>query len=91
VVLDRVSQPKNLAIAFNFAAQSFRSVEGLASLSQYFETAAVLKRYSDMIRFQRDSPGAPRVRGAWEAVAARFELDGSFAIFELLMFCSIIA
>jgi len=42
MVLDRVSQPKNLAIAFNFAAQSFRSVEGLASLSQYFETAAVL-------------------------------------------------
>ena len=48
-------------------------------------------RYSDMIRFQRDRPGAPRVRGAWEAVAAWFELDGSFAIFELLMFCSIIA
>jgi hypothetical protein len=42
MVLDCVSQPKNLAIAFNFAAQSFRSVEGLARLSQYFETAAVL-------------------------------------------------
>ena len=28
MVLDRVSQPKNLAIAFNFAAQSFRSIEG---------------------------------------------------------------
>jgi hypothetical protein len=91
MVLDRVSQPKNLAIAFNFAAQSFRSVEGLACLSQYFETAAVLNPVLGHIRFQRDSPGAPRVRGAWEAVAAWFELDGSFAIFELLMFCSIIA
>jgi hypothetical protein len=41
VVLDRVSQPKNLAITFNFAAQSFRPVEGLAGLSQHFEPTAV--------------------------------------------------
>jgi hypothetical protein len=32
VILNRVSQPKNLAITFNFAAQSLRPVEGLTSL-----------------------------------------------------------
>jgi hypothetical protein len=33
-----------------------------------------------MMRFQRDRPESPRVRGGWEAVRAGFDLDGSFAI-----------
>jgi len=42
MVSDCALKSQNIAVAFNFASERFRSVKGLASLSQYFETAAVL-------------------------------------------------
>jgi hypothetical protein len=41
MVSDCALQSQDLAVAFNFASECFRSVEGLACLSQHFEPAAV--------------------------------------------------
>jgi hypothetical protein len=41
MVPDRALQPQDLAIALDFAPESFRPVEGLAGLRQQFEPSAV--------------------------------------------------